>query len=115
MPPKKIKFHLLGEEIQNIPTTSLPSNREVLNLFCHHHLTLKKKDRNAANCVILKVVEIYREMSVPMISSQNAENKILKLHEDWIKMTKNKSRATQVQDQREQLIVNLDQVFNLVP
>ena len=85
-------FYLIGPEIKEIVTASFPSRRQVLSLFCHCHNELKKKKLNSAHFVILEVYKFYSNIDIPIMTSLNAVQKLISLHENWTNLKNSKAR-----------------------
>ncbi|XP_044582967.1 uncharacterized protein LOC123263986 [Cotesia glomerata] len=67
-----------------------------------------------ARNVLNEVNDIWSLTGIPVIKSCNAISKIVRLHNEWILLKKNKSRNTQTQKSKEKRFsLKLDQIFDL--
>ena len=117
MPPhKKVNHYLIGHEINSFDTSVLPSNRQVLNLFCHVHLTEQKSILESAIIVAQNVIENYKIANLPFISSSNVTRKISSLYKQWGNLKKRKTRVTKTPTPKMTIFTNLlDKIFDVTP
>ena len=90
--PKKKNFYLIGTEIGEIVTASVPTRRQVLCLFCHCHFTLSKTILDSAHYVISEIYKFYSNIDIPVMTPSNAKQKLINLYEEWMYLKKNKTR-----------------------
>ena len=110
----KTALWLLGCEDSELRGSKLPSNRQVLRVFFHHHRSLKKTVRQSATTVIRETVMFWEKAKIPVRPEQHAIAKLEKLHEKWIKLKKNANRKTDKQQANEtEFIQSLDNVFDM--
>ena len=87
------KSQYLIAPLESIAGSQLPSVEEVLGLLMFRMKTEKKSVREAANCVMAIVMEIWLKARIPTQRKDNILAKILKLHEDFRKVKRHKGRA----------------------
>jgi hypothetical protein len=105
---------LVGAEEEAITGRKLPSNRQVLSLFFHHHKTLKHTIRDSARTVVREAVEFWKSALIPVRPEHHAITKLEQMHHKWVMLKKHSSRATDTQQANEANFVNeLDDLFDI--
>ena len=103
----KTDTYLLGSTENTITGSKLPSRKQVLQLFLHHHLEEKMTLKDAAGETLKVLGDFWQRARIPMQKDQRAKEKILRLYEEWARLKKNKSRTTKTQKDNEKQFVNL--------
>lgn len=112
---KKKVFYLLGAEIEEIKSR-LPSNGDVLRLFCHHHFSLKKIIFHAAKSVISVVLKLYKKEEIPVMQTKNACKKLVLLHSEWVKIKKSKYKKNPCYIKKNRMFsMKMNQLFDITP
>ncbi|XP_044593839.1 uncharacterized protein LOC123271268 [Cotesia glomerata] len=111
---KNQHVYLVGFQSSALNKRKLPSQRQVLSVFFYNLNFLKQSVRESARNVLNEVNDIWSLTGIPVIKSCNAISKIVRLHNEWILLKKNKSRNTQTQKSKEKRFsLKLDQIFDL--
>ena len=99
--------YLLGSMENTITGSKLPSRKQVLQVFLHHHLEEKMTVKDAAGETLKVLGDFWQRARIPMQKDQRAKEKIIRLYDEWAKLKKNKNRTTKTQKDNEQKFVNL--------
>lgn len=112
----RVYNYLIGFEIRNINDNKLPSCRDVLNLFLYKHQSLKLNIRASASSVISDTNAVWAKLLIPTSRPQHSIKKLEKIHCEYIKLKKHRSRAKTSKKQRqnvEQFSKRLDKLFDI--
>ena len=110
----KTSIWLIGSEEVEITGSKLPSNKQVLSVFFHHHKTLKKTIHKSAMVVVQMVATFWNKACIPVQPEHHAVSKLEKLREKWVKLKKNANRKTETQQQNEtDFVDDLDNLFDI--
>ena len=105
---------LLGSEQTQLLGSKLPSNRQVLSVFFHHHNTLKKSIHESSRDVIRQVAVFWERARIPTRLEKHNISKLDQLHGKWTKLKKNAGRQTETQRTYETVFVEeLDNLFDI--
>lgn len=108
------EIYLIGELIQRIDGTKLPSNREVLSVFLYRRSNVKEKFKESTSKVVDEVLNCWRKAHIPAISTKYVSDRIIKLHGEWKKLQKNSKRERDTQKRNEfDFCNNLDDLFDV--
>jgi hypothetical protein len=111
---EKTKLYLIGSCASEICGAKLPSNKQVLGLFLHRHLSEKQTTRTAATGVIQEVKTFWDKAHLPVRASQHSINKLEKLFEDWRILKKHKDRTTDHHKEQEaEFIDKMEDLFDI--
>lgn len=111
----KEQVYLLGSTISEITGSKLPSIRQCLSLFLHHHLDLKKTRHEASAYVTHKIEEYWMQKArIPTRATQHCQKKVEELFDEWRALKKNKGRKTDTQRKNEaEFCEDLDDLFDI--
>lgn len=108
------EIYLIGELVQRIDGTKLPSNREVLSVFLYRRSNVKEKFKESTSKVVDEVLNCWRKAHIPAISTKYVSDRIIKLHGEWKKLQKNSKRERDTQKRNEfDFCNNLDDLFDV--
>lgn len=102
----------IGVESEDLLGGRFPLVREVLCYFFYQHRSLKKSVRESARIAVRKASNSFWEKTcIPLKQEIKSIAKLEKLHAQWKRLLKNKSRN--IQNQVRKFTSNLDLVFDL--
>ena len=111
---RKSAVWLIGSTEEELKGCKLPSNRQILSVFFHHHKTLKKTIRNSARDVIKEAAVFWEKARIPIRKEDRAISKLESLFNDWAKLKKNAKRMTASQRMNESKFMEiLDDLFDI--
>lgn len=87
---KRYAFWLVGTAEESIGGDKLPSKRQCLRLFFHHHKT--KKVRDSAKCVVDEVVKFWGRARIKVKDHHHCVSAVISLFKQWESLKKNKKR-----------------------
>lgn len=97
----KTEVYLLGSTLTEITGNKLPSLRQALGLFLHHHLELKQTIRQSSAVTVEKLAMLYQMARIPMMDPRNCITKLERTFEEWRLLKKNKGRQSVTQQANE--------------
>ena len=110
----KTQVFLLGTAEETITGSKLPSSKQVLLHFCYHHLDKKKTVREAAAETLAAVTPFWERAHIPTQKQQRAQDKIVRLHQQWWAIKKNQKRRTKAQETKEEEFVqSVNDLFDI--
>lgn len=95
------QLYLIGDPINVIPTTKLPSIGQALQRFFYIHLQEKKSIKESANITINEILEIWGKAHIPTTQSYNAIAKLKSVHKKWSNLKKRINQRTPAQEEKE--------------
>lgn len=91
----------------------LPTLRQVL-LRYHQILNVTKNVKDSAQVVIQEVIEVWNKSGIPTRQQNHCNEKLIKIHQNWLLLKKNKTRASEAQKKRENsFTADLDKLFDI--
>lgn len=100
--------------VDRIEGSKLPSGKQVLGNFLHHHNVLKQDIRTAATHTIERVEDFWFRAKLPIKHRQDSIKKLEKLFYEWAGLKKNKSRRSQTQQCNEaQFLATIEELFDI--
>ena len=100
---------LVGGTIGQITGSKLPSNKQVLQRFLHHHCHDRKRIQDSATDTAREISVFWEKARIPKRQECHIINKIKQLYLTWQGLKKSASRRTEVQQRKEDAFV---QTFN---
>ena len=85
-------FYLLEKSEEEILGSRLPSRGQVLGVFLHHHISLKKQLRESAEAVWSEVEKFWSKARIPTQRSDYGITRIISLHDEWRRLKKNRNK-----------------------
>lgn len=95
-------IYLIGSPNPYVFGRKLPTVKEVMAVFFHHHLVLKETINTSTVNTIIKVEKQWHSAGLPICARQNAVKKLRSLHCKWKSLQKsrnNKNSLTQIKNQ----------------
>lgn len=106
--------YLLGSVADNITGSMLPSGKQALRFFLHQHLDRALTIKEAAAATITTVGAFWERARIPMQKEQRARDNIIRLHEQWRLLKKNRNRPTDTQTRKEEeFLAVLERLFDI--
>ena len=87
---------LVGGTIGQITGSKLPSNKQVLQRFLHHHCHDRKRIQDSATDTARGISVFWEKARIPKRQECHIINKIKQLHLTWQGLKKSASRRTEV-------------------
>lgn len=110
----KKKPWLIQHSIKNFGNKSLPTKEEVLQYFYYLHEESKKTISSSTATVASKIIEIYKELQVPLKDQRNIVRSIKALYKKYRFLKKNKNKkSTCATVKRHSFIDELKNVFDI--
>lgn len=81
-------IYLIGSPNPNVFGRKLPTVKEVMAVFFHHHLVLKETINTSTVNTIIKVEKQWHSAGLPICPRQNAVKKLRSLHCKWKSLQK---------------------------
>jgi len=94
--------YLIGNYVEDIKGSKLPSNHQALGYFLRLHHKENKTVREAANETIDKIEEFWKRAFIPVHYKQHSVKKLETLFMQWKGLKKNSSRKTETQKKNEE-------------
>lgn len=112
------QIYMLGNPINEILGSKLPSKRQVLQLMISHLIAPKSKPYDAALKTAYSVIKFWEAVEIAIMSPHNSANKMVKLYEAYKyleKSSKNRlQKNTELFKQRENSFQDdLDDLFDI--
>ena len=109
-------FFLIVNAKDKLSSPGSPSNRAVLQLYCHHRFVSNKSILESGKLVIAECLIQYNKFEIPVISESNAVRKLTDLRNKWTNINKRKKRRTAKDIENEKKFLQvLDQLFDITP
>lgn len=110
----KTDIWLIGQEADGLTGTQLPSKREILSMFFHKHLTLKRTVKDSASIVSDLILEFWNKARIPCKSKKHLIPLLEKDFKVWQNLKKSRNRNTQ-KDLENQVAFceNLDDLYDI--
>lgn len=87
---KKTDVWLIGQPSPSLNQSRLPSIQQVLCVFWHYKLEMKKSIKKSATCTAEDVMSVWEKAGIPTKWKQHVIIKIEKYFTEWQKLKKNK-------------------------
>lgn len=100
----KNAFFLFGTETEDFVANTLPSNRDVLNVYFYHQRIKNKSPSESRKITLDKVVFQWSEQNIPTRESQNITRQFDKLYKMWKATYKNCKRSSKRQNEKQSLL-----------
>lgn len=110
------EIRLVGIPMPKILEHKLPTVKEVMCVFFYQLQVLKCSIKQSAKNVIDQVIELWKKNQIPTCETANAVKKILRYHNQWLKLQKSFTRRKSLaQNQNEMKFQNeLKMLFDVV-
>lgn len=108
-------IYLLGEATRKIDGLKLPTNLQVMRLFFFKHKSLNLSLRNSAISAISEVECFWKEAGIPIFEKSSSVTKLLKLHQQWKNLQKNRLRKknTKQKSKEKNYTKQLEKIFDI--
>src|SRR6218665_578946 len=105
---------LIGPVSEEIRGMKLPTYRQVLSVFSHHHKILGKTIRDSSRCAVRKVFRVWAMARIPTTIERNAIEKLEDMFSRWQKLKKSVNHRTETQIAKEiEMVENLEKLFDV--
>jgi hypothetical protein len=105
---------LIGPVEENIQGMKLPTYRQVLAVFFHHHNSLGKTIRDSSRFAVREAYKMWSMARIPTTIERNAIEKLENMFYQWQKLKKNINRRTETQIANETaLSKDCDKLFDI--
>lgn len=116
--PQPFKYSLIDGPLSNFKNCNgpdnFPTNKEVLQVFCHYHIVLEKTIPESCSIVAVDLLNVWSNSSIALMDKKNIIPKLKSLYIEYFsirKNLKNNFRATVIR--RHKFIDKLYEKFNL--
>ncbi len=110
----KSSFYLVGQANPTIMGSKLPSNRQALGLYLHHHFMEKKPSKMALKNSIQEIMKWWLKARIPSPAIQHCQAKLEKLVTAWKGLKKCEGRTSEAHKSNEESFVQkLDDLFDI--
>lgn len=98
---------LIGEEIEELPSSQLPTIRQVLSVcFNKQRLNVNFKSRKIASTVIDDVYMLWSKLNIPLREKKYSINQLERLRDKWRSLQKTKFRLNSAQKKKMKTVFN---------
>lgn len=97
------EIYLIGNPVREIQSRKLPTNRQTLQLFFHKHRSSNLSIRHKATEVAEEIKVLWNRADIPTSRVDDVTNKIVKLHNEWKKLHRNRLRKSSPTQQQKEL------------
>lgn len=107
------ELFLIGHLQPEISGEKLPSNREVLSVFCYHS---PDKKENTVNSVCSQIKNYWNKTGIPTSRDQYIKNKILALYKKWKRLLKSSNKIKKSEKEESKIrdfSAELDNLFDI--
>lgn len=108
-------IYLVGPAVEKIHFNRLPTIQQVLQLFFFIHKSSNAPIREKAALVATEVLHVWEKTGIPTCCVRSVVGRITNLHNEWIKVAKNKDRAGSAaqQDKERQFQNKISGLFDI--
>lgn len=108
------EIYLIGFERFQILGSKLPTNRDVLQVYFHNRRTLKLNERESFKLAVKEASIFWEKARVPICKEQRQIEKLEKIHQRWLSLSKTKKRDNKKhQANEESFKKELNQLFDI--
>ena len=105
---------LIGPADKEIRGMKLPTYRQMLAVFFHHHKVLGQTVRDSSRSTVRKVLKLWSMARIPTTIERNAIEKLENMFYRWQKLKKNMNRRTETQTTNESALNDdIDKLFDV--
>ena len=106
-------YYLIGPSIEKFDTTTLPSNREVLQLYFNKYYNLNEARIDLAKSVATDVIALYNKYDISMKEKKNVIRQVNSLFAKYENVRKSKNRKIHVSFQTIKFQQEIDTFFDI--
>lgn len=81
---------LIGQPISTLPTTKLPSKKEVMSLFFYHKIEEKQNNKEAALSTADAILDVWSKAYIPTRLKKHVVKKVADFFGEWQSLQKTK-------------------------
>ena len=81
---------LVGQPIEALKTSVLPSKREAMSLFMNYKTNCKQTVREALTSTAKDVMQVWEQARIPTKLKKHVIEKLNSIYNEWLKLKKNK-------------------------